>query len=165
MNARFGIQVDHDNGHHVHFRVFSATGGQHLGVAGTLVMTADEYAAFRELLGPRLTDRPDPAGYAEPVAHSDGTGVTFDPGDPGSRPNATALKWATQGADSINVVMRDDEQTARSKAASAAAETGRKFLVLAGPGLPDMTPVSVVHPDGGVEHLTTAPNPPEVPSA
>lgn len=60
-NARFGLIVDYDNGHHVRFRVFAATGGQHLGGCGTLVMTAVEFAAFRELLGPKLTDRPDPA--------------------------------------------------------------------------------------------------------
>lgn len=59
MTARFGIAVDSDNGHHVHFRLFAATGGQHLGGCGALVMRADEYAAFRELLGPALTDRPD----------------------------------------------------------------------------------------------------------
>ncbi len=70
-NVRFGLSVDHDNGHHVHFRVFAATGGQHLGLSGTLVMTSVEYAVFRELLGPKLTGRaeratpddgPDPSG-------------------------------------------------------------------------------------------------------
>lgn len=58
-DARFGIAVDSDNGHHVRFRLFAATGGQHLGGCGQLVMTATEYAAFRELLAPKLTDRPD----------------------------------------------------------------------------------------------------------
>jgi hypothetical protein len=57
--ARFGITVDSDNGAHVRFRLFAATGGQHLGGCGNLVMRPDEYAAFRELLGPALTDRSD----------------------------------------------------------------------------------------------------------
>ncbi len=58
--VRFGLTVDSDNGHHVHFHLFAATGGQHLGGCGSLTMTAVEYAAFRELLEPRLTDRSDP---------------------------------------------------------------------------------------------------------
>lgn len=58
-DVRFGLTVDSDNGFHVHVRVFAATGGQHLGCCGQLTMTAPEYAAFRELLRPRLTDRPD----------------------------------------------------------------------------------------------------------
>lgn len=61
-DARFGIAVDDDNGYHVRFRLFAATGGAHLGGCGQLVMRADEYAAFRELLRPALTDRPDPSG-------------------------------------------------------------------------------------------------------
>lgn len=58
--VRFGIAVDSDNGFHVRFRLFAATGGQHLGGCGQLTMTATEYAAFRALLEPKLTDRPDP---------------------------------------------------------------------------------------------------------
>lgn len=60
MTARFGIAVDSDNGFHVRFRLFAATGGQHLGGCGALVMRADEYAVFRELLAPALVDRSDP---------------------------------------------------------------------------------------------------------
>jgi hypothetical protein len=59
--VRFGLQVDSDNGTHVRFRLFAATGGQHLGGCGNLVMRTDEYAAFREILRPWLTSRPDPA--------------------------------------------------------------------------------------------------------
>lgn len=59
-NVRFGLKVTDNNGHHVHFSVFAATGGQHLGRCGSLVMTAEEYAAFRALLGSALTDRSDP---------------------------------------------------------------------------------------------------------
>lgn len=63
-DVRFGLAVDSNNGHHVHFRLFAATGGQHLGRCGALTMTADEYTAFRELLEPRLTDRSDPEEVA-----------------------------------------------------------------------------------------------------
>ncbi|GLY08304.1 hypothetical protein [Actinoplanes sp. NBRC 101535] len=66
-DVRFGIKVFSDNGHHVHFRLFAATGGQHLGGSGQLTMTTTEYARFRELLAPALTDRPDPAPAANPV--------------------------------------------------------------------------------------------------
>lgn len=59
--VRFGIAVDDDNGHHVHFRLFAATGGQHLAVCGRLVMQFAEYMAFREVLQPLLTYRSDPA--------------------------------------------------------------------------------------------------------
>ena len=64
--AHFGLLVDDSNGHHVRFRVFAATGGQHLGGCGQLTMTATEYAAFRELLGSALTDQAtaDTAPYA-----------------------------------------------------------------------------------------------------
>lgn len=48
--ARFGIVVDSDNGVHVRFRIFAATGGQHLGECGRLVMRTDEFAAFRDLV-------------------------------------------------------------------------------------------------------------------
>ncbi len=48
--ARFSVQVDHDNGAHVHFRLFAATGDAHLGLAGRLTMRADEFAAFTALL-------------------------------------------------------------------------------------------------------------------
>lgn len=58
-DARFGIAVDSDNGVHVRLRLFAASGGQHLGGCGPLVMRIDEYAAFRKLLEPRLTDRSD----------------------------------------------------------------------------------------------------------
>jgi hypothetical protein len=58
-DARFGIAVDSDNGIHVRFRLFAATGGQHPGLCGQIVMRADEFAAFRALLAPRLTDRGD----------------------------------------------------------------------------------------------------------
>jgi hypothetical protein len=58
--VRFGLAVDSDNGAHVRFRLFAATGGQHLGGCGNLVMRTDEYAAFRALLAPALTDRSDP---------------------------------------------------------------------------------------------------------
>jgi hypothetical protein len=54
--ARFGLVIDSDNGAHVRFRLFAATGGQHLGGAGHLVMRVDEYAAFRKLLKPVLVD-------------------------------------------------------------------------------------------------------------
>lgn len=57
--ARFGIAVDSDNGHHVHLRLFAATGGQHLGLCGSLVMQAAEFKEFRRLLGPHLTSRSD----------------------------------------------------------------------------------------------------------
>ena len=60
--VRFGLAVDDDNGYHVRFRLFAATGGAHLGGCGELVMRADEYAAFRALLAPALTDRSDPPG-------------------------------------------------------------------------------------------------------
>ncbi len=60
-DVRFGLAVDSNNGHHVHLRLFAATGGQHLGCCGSLTMTAVEYATFRELLEPWLTDRSDPA--------------------------------------------------------------------------------------------------------
>lgn len=60
MTVRFGIAVDDDNGHHIRFCLFAATGGQHLGGCGQLVMRAEEYAAFRKLLAPALTDRTDP---------------------------------------------------------------------------------------------------------
>jgi hypothetical protein len=60
MGARFGLVVDSDNGVHVKFRLFAATGGQHLGACGALVMRADEYLAFIELLEPRIVDRSDP---------------------------------------------------------------------------------------------------------
>lgn len=66
-NVRFGLAVDDNNGHHVHFRVFAAIGGQHLGGCGSLVMTVTEFEAFCRLLGPALTDRPD----SEPVATAD----------------------------------------------------------------------------------------------
>jgi hypothetical protein len=59
MTTRFGLAVDSDNGHHVRFRLFAATGGEHLGGCGQLVMRTDEYAAFRQLLEPMLTDRSD----------------------------------------------------------------------------------------------------------
>lgn len=59
--VRFGLVVDDDNGHHVRLRVFAATGGQHLGLCGSLVMAPAEYAAFRRLLEPQLIDRPEPA--------------------------------------------------------------------------------------------------------
>lgn len=72
MDVRFGIKLVSDNGHHVHFRLFAATGGQHLGGSGQLVMTSTEYARFRELLEPALTDRPDPAPAANPVMGSCG---------------------------------------------------------------------------------------------
>ncbi len=58
--VRFGLVVSNDNGHHVHFNLFAATGGQHLGRCGALVMTKTEFEAFKQLLGPALTDRPDP---------------------------------------------------------------------------------------------------------
>ncbi len=48
--ARFSIQIDHDNGAHVHFRLFAATGAAHLGLAGRLTMRAEEFAAFTALL-------------------------------------------------------------------------------------------------------------------
>ncbi|GLY08293.1 hypothetical protein [Actinoplanes sp. NBRC 101535] len=57
---RFGIAVDQRTPAHVHFRLFAATGGQHLGCAGVLALGAAEYDAFRTALGPLLTDRPDP---------------------------------------------------------------------------------------------------------
>jgi hypothetical protein len=65
--VRFGIKVISDNGHHVRFRLFTATGGQHLGGSGQLVMTATEYGTFRELLAPALTERPDPASVVPVV--------------------------------------------------------------------------------------------------
>ncbi len=61
-SARFGIAVDSDNGVHVRFRLFAATGGQHLAGCGQLVMRVDEYTAFREALEPLLTGHPDPTG-------------------------------------------------------------------------------------------------------
>lgn len=48
--ARFGLVIDSDNGAHVRFRLFAATGGQHLGECGRLVMRTDEFAAFRDLV-------------------------------------------------------------------------------------------------------------------
>lgn len=70
-DVRFGLTVTNDNGHHVHFRVFAATGGQHLGGCGQLVMTPAEYAAFRSLLEPMLTDRPDPNVASDPATTGD----------------------------------------------------------------------------------------------
>jgi hypothetical protein len=64
-DLRLGITVDDDNGHHVRFRLFAATAGQHLGGCGHLVMRAEEYVAFRDLLGPALTDRTEPPGGTE----------------------------------------------------------------------------------------------------
>jgi hypothetical protein len=58
-NVRFAITVDSDNGHHVRFRMFVATGGEYLGFCGALVMRANEFADFKQLLGPQLTGRPD----------------------------------------------------------------------------------------------------------
>lgn len=58
--ALFGIAVDSDNGVHVRFRLFAATGGQHLGRCGNLVMRVDEFAAFQAILATVLTDRSDP---------------------------------------------------------------------------------------------------------
>lgn len=59
-DTRFGLIVDDDNGYHLRFRLFAATGGQHLGLCGRLTMHPDEFEAFRALLEPALTDRPDP---------------------------------------------------------------------------------------------------------
>lgn len=90
-NVRFGLRVDSNNGHHVHFRLFAATGGQHLGSCGHLVMTAEEFTAFKALLGPALTDRSDPpAPRLERVRTDDGCyrvlgqgvgagSITYDP--------------------------------------------------------------------------------------
>ena len=63
--VRFGVAVDDDNGAHVRFRLFAATGGEHLGGCRQLVMRPAEYAAFRDLLGPMLTDRSDPPSNEE----------------------------------------------------------------------------------------------------
>lgn len=60
MSARFGLIVDSANDVHVRFRLFAATGGQHLGGCGQLVMRVDEYQAFKALLEPALTDHSDP---------------------------------------------------------------------------------------------------------
>lgn len=60
VDARFGVKVLNDNGHHVRFGLFAATDGQHLASCGHLIMRTDEYAAFRALLEPALTDRADP---------------------------------------------------------------------------------------------------------
>lgn len=57
--ARFGLNVISDNGFHVRFHLYAATGGAHLGGCGQLIMRADEYAAFKALLEPALTDRAD----------------------------------------------------------------------------------------------------------
>lgn len=65
-DVRFGIAVDDDNGHHVHFRLFAATGGQHLGGCGKLTMTVREFTTFRSLLEPLLTDAAEPS--QEPLA-------------------------------------------------------------------------------------------------
>jgi hypothetical protein len=64
-DVRFGLKVESDNGYHVRFRLFAATGGQYLGGCGQLVMTVTEFSAFRELLEPRMTDRADPPCPAE----------------------------------------------------------------------------------------------------
>lgn len=61
-DARFVVAVDDANGAHVHFRLFAAANGAALGRCGQLVMRADEFAAFRELLEPALIDRTDLAG-------------------------------------------------------------------------------------------------------
>lgn len=69
--VRFGLQVDDINGYHVRFRLFAATGGEHLGGCGNLVMRTAEYAALRQLLEPALTDRHDPVldrDETEPLA-------------------------------------------------------------------------------------------------
>lgn len=63
--ARFGIAVDSANDIHVRFRLFAATGSQHLGGCGPLVMRTDEFAAFEALLAPALTDRSDPPTAGE----------------------------------------------------------------------------------------------------
>lgn len=70
-DVRFGIKVDSDNGAHVRFRLFAATGGQHLGGCGQLTMTSTEYAAFRRLLEPMLTDRPDSGWRYDPANPQD----------------------------------------------------------------------------------------------
>nr|WP_221374359.1 hypothetical protein [Actinoplanes polyasparticus] len=59
MTARFGLKVDDNNGYHVRFRLYAATGDAHLGLCGLLTMRPDEYEAFRRLLEPALTDRAD----------------------------------------------------------------------------------------------------------
>lgn len=48
--VRFGLIIDSDNGVHVRFRLFAASGGQHLGLCGQLVMRTEEFAAFYPLL-------------------------------------------------------------------------------------------------------------------
>lgn len=63
--VRFGLAVDSDNGAHVRFRLFAATGGEHLGGCGQLVMRPAEFAAFEQLLEPMLTDRSDPPAFQE----------------------------------------------------------------------------------------------------
>lgn len=68
-NVRFGLVVDSDNGAHVRFRLFAATGGQHLGGCGQLVMTPTEFTAFHLLLEPKLDHRP-------------ASGWTYDPANP-----------------------------------------------------------------------------------
>jgi hypothetical protein len=59
VTARFGLKVDDDNGFHVRFRLYAATGTAHLALSGVLTMRPDEYEAFRQLMEPALTDRAD----------------------------------------------------------------------------------------------------------
>lgn len=60
--ARFALAIDSDNEVHVRFRLFAATGGQHLGGCGQLVMRTSEFVAFRDILEPLLTEQSDPPG-------------------------------------------------------------------------------------------------------
>lgn len=114
--ARFGIKVDDDNGYHIRFGLYAATGGEHLGRCGDLVMRPDEYAAFRELLAPALTDRTDPPAL-ERVKTSDGCyrmlrfgagagALTFDPHtetiDADWLPLGVGRSWAATAADILH---------------------------------------------------------------
>lgn len=66
MTARFALKVDDDNGHHVRFRLYAATDGQHPASVGVMTMRVDEYEVFRRLLEPALTDRaeaPEPSKF------------------------------------------------------------------------------------------------------
>ncbi len=93
--VRFGLVVDDDNGHHVHFRLFAATGGQHFGGCGKLTMTVREFTTFRGLLEPMLTDTAEPlasggvvpAGTPTLVGEQDGCIVpAIRPAAPESEP-------------------------------------------------------------------------------
>lgn len=90
-DARFMLRAADDNGAHVRFDVLAATGGQHLGVCGSLTMQRTEFEVFRDLLKPVLTDRTDVPGPDEPTGEQAAQERTqAGAGGPDSRERAAA---------------------------------------------------------------------------